>query len=130
MSTVMENETYRTSSPGANGARIGREAARAGADTATASIEAGRTLLDETNRLGHLLFTTWWTQGESALKTLFDGENLALDTYLSLFDAASKRSREALEEASRVVRDTETATLEAWRTGMAAVDRSFDVPGR
>jgi hypothetical protein len=100
--------------------RIATEAARNGTETAKASIEAARTYVGESGDLGRDLLATWSTQSEGALKAAFDAQNAAIDAGLGLFDLGVKGNRQAVEQFSKLVKQTQQATLDSWQTTVKA----------
>ena len=100
--------------------RIAAQAARNGTETAKASIEAARTYVGETSTLSRDLLATWSTQSEGALKAAFDAQNAAIDAGLGLFDLGVKGNREAVQQFSTLVKQTQKATMDSWQTAVKA----------
>jgi hypothetical protein len=100
--------------------RIAAQAARNGTETAKASIEAARTYVGETGTLSRDLLATWSTQSEGALKAAFDAQNAAIDAGLGLFDLGAKGNREAVQQFSTLVKQTQKATMDSWQTAVKA----------
>jgi hypothetical protein len=106
--------------------RIAAQAARRNTETAKASIEAARGYVDDATQLGRDLLDTWSTQSEAALKTAFDAQNAAIDAGLGLFDLGVKGNRQAVEQFSSLVKQTQQATLDSWHAAAKAASKATE----
>jgi hypothetical protein len=121
MSTTATNEMPETATAAvAEASRIAAQAARSGTETAKASIEAARTYVGESSNVGRDLLATWSTQSETAIKAAFEAQNAAVEAGLGLFDLGVKSNRQAIDQFSKLVKQTQEATLEAWHTTVKA----------
>ena len=121
MSTTSTNEMPETAAAAvAEASRIAAQAARNGTETAKASIEAARTYVGESSNLGRDLLATWSTQSETAIQAAFDAQDAAIAAGLGLFDLGVKSNRQAIEQFSKLVKQTQIATLETWHTTVKA----------
>jgi len=100
--------------------RIAAQAARRNTETAKASIDAARSYLAEANSLGHELMSSWATQSEAAVQAAFDAQNAAIDAGLGMFDLGVQGNRQAVEQFTSLVKQTQKATLESWHAAVAA----------
>jgi hypothetical protein len=126
MSTITNELPESAAAAVAEATRIAAQAARSGTETTKASIEAARSYLDETNTLGRDLLSTWSTQSEAALKAAFDAQNAAIDAGLGLFDLGIKGNRQAVEQFSVLVKQTQQATLESWQSAVKAAAKATE----
>jgi hypothetical protein len=126
MSTTTNDLPKSAAAAVAEATRVAAEAARRSTETAKASIEAARSYLDESNTLGHDLLGTWSTQSEATLKAAFDAQNAAIDAGLGLFDLGVKGNRQAVEQFTALVKQTQQATLESWQAGVKAAEKATD----
>ncbi len=122
-----------TEVPGADAAvneavRITKEAARRGTETAKASMQVARSYMDEANVLGKEMFETWSLEGESILKAAFEAQNASIDAGIALFDLGVKTNKQAIEQAVKLVKESQTAALESWQAAVTAAGKSFDAP--
>jgi len=106
--------------------RIAAQAARRNTETAKASIDAARTYLDEAGTLGRDLLDTLSSQSEAALKAAFDAQNAAIDAGLGLFDLGVKGNRQAVEQFTALVKQTQQATLESWHAAVKAAAKASE----
>lgn len=121
MSTTTTNEMPEAAAAAvAEATRIAAQAARQGTETAKASIKAASSYIDESSTLGRDLLNTWSTQNEAALKAAFDAQTAAIDAGLGLFDLGTKGNRQAVEQFSELVKQTQRATLESWHATVEA----------
>jgi hypothetical protein len=120
MSTTTNEMPETAAAAVSEASRIAAQAARNGTETAKASIEAARTYVGETGTLSRDLLATWSTQSEGALKAAFDAQNAAIDAGLGLFDLGVKGNREAVQQFSTLVKQTQKATLDSWQTAVKA----------
>lgn len=127
MSTTTTNEMPETAAAAvAEASRIAADAARSGTETAKASIEAARTYVGESSNLGRDLLATWSAQSETAIKAAFDAQNAAIDAGLGLFDLGVKSNRQAIDQFSKLVKQTQLATLETWQTTVKATAKATE----
>jgi hypothetical protein len=127
MSTTTTNEMPETAAAAvAEASRIAAQAARSGTETAKASIEAARTYVGESSNLGRDLLATWSTQSETAIKAAFDAQNAAIEAGLGLFDLGVKSNRQAIDQFSKLVKQTQDATLETWHTTVKATAKATE----
>jgi hypothetical protein len=110
--------------------RIAAQAARRNTETAKASIDAARSYLDEAGTLGRDLLDTWSSQSEAALKAGFDAQNAAIDAGLGLFDLGVKGNRQAAEQFTTLVKQTQQATLESWHAAVKAAAKASETAKR
>jgi hypothetical protein len=110
----------------AEASRIAAQAARTSTETAKASIEAARTYVGESSTLGRDLLATWSTQSEGAIKAAFDAQNAAIDAGLGLFDLGVKGNRQAIDQFSKLVKQTQQATIETWQTTVKAAAKATE----
>jgi len=120
MSTTMNDLPETAAAAVTEASRIAALAARTGTESAKASIEAARAYVGESSTLGRDLLATWSAQSEGALKAAFDAQNAAIDAGLGLFDLGVKGNREAVEQFSSLVKQTQQATLDSWQTAVKA----------
>jgi hypothetical protein len=106
--------------------RIAAQAARRNTETARASIEAARSYIDDASQLGRDLLDTWSTQGEAALKAAFDAQNAAIDAGLGLFDLGVKGNRQAVDQFSMLVKQTQQAAMESWHAAAKAAAKATE----
>jgi pectin methylesterase-like acyl-CoA thioesterase len=106
--------------------RIAAQAARRCTETAKASIEAARTYLDDTNQVGRDLLGTWATQGEATLKAAFEAQTAAIDAGLGLFDLGLKGNRQAVEQFTTLVKQTQQATFESWQAAVKSAMKATE----
>jgi len=126
MSTTTNEMPESATAAVAEATRIAAQAARQGTETAKATIKAASSYLDETNTLGRDLLDTWSTQSEAALKAAFDAQNAAIDAGLGLFDLGTKGNRQAVEQFSELVKQTQRATLESWHATVQAAAKATE----
>ena len=127
MSTTTTNEMPETAAAAvAEASRIAAQAARSGTETAKASIEAARTYIGESSNLGRDLLATWSTQSETAIKAAFDAQNAAVEAGLGLFDLGVKSNRQAIDQFSKLVKQTQDATLETWQATVKATAKATE----
>jgi hypothetical protein len=110
--------------------RIAAQAARRNTESAKASIDAARTYLDEAGTLGRDLLDTLSSQSEAALKAAFDAQNAAIDAGLGLFDLGVKGNRQAVEQFTALVKQTQQATLESWHAAVKAAAKASEAARR
>jgi hypothetical protein len=111
-------------------ARIATEAARNGTKAARASIEGARSYMGEATDMGRDLFSTLNVQSEAAMKAAFDAQNAAVEAGLGLFDLGVKSNRQAIEQFSELMRQTQRATLENWQATVKASQKAVDAQRR
>jgi len=127
MSTTETHEMPETAAAAvAEASRIAADAARSGTETAKASIEAARTYVGESSNLGRDLLATWSVQSETAIKAAFDAQNAAIDAGLGLFDLGVRSNRQAIDQFSKLVKQTQRATLETWQTTVKATAKATE----
>jgi hypothetical protein len=120
MSTTMNDLPETAAAAVTEASRIAAQAARTGTESAKASIEAARSYVGESSSLGRDLLATWSAQNEGALKAAFDAQNAAIDAGLGLFDLGVKGNREAVQQFSSLVKQTQKATMDSWQTAVKA----------
>ncbi|HEX5825691.1 MAG TPA: hypothetical protein VFY18_14630 [Candidatus Limnocylindrales bacterium] len=121
MSTTTMNDMPETAAAAVTEAsRIAAQAARSSTETAKASIEAARTYVGESSTFGRDLLATWSTQSEGAIKAAFEAQNAAIDAGLNLFDMGVKGNRQAVEQFSKLVKQSQQATMDTWQTTVKA----------
>jgi hypothetical protein len=130
MSTTTNEMPEAAAAAVAEATRIAAQAARRSTETAKASIEAARSYLNDTNELGHDLLGTWSTTSEATLKAAFDAQNAAIDAGLGLFDMGVKGNRQAVEQFSALVKQTQQATLESWQDAIKAAAKATEAAKR
>jgi len=106
--------------------RIAAQAARRNTETAKASIDAARSYFDEAGTLGRDLLDTWSSQSEATLKAAFDAQNAAIDAGLGLFDLGVKGNRQAVEQFTALVKQSQQATLESWHAAVKAAAKATE----
>jgi hypothetical protein len=126
MSTTTNEMPATAAAAVAEASRIAAQAARTTTETAKASIEAARTYVGESSTLGRDLLATWSTQSEGALKAAFDAQNAAIDAGLGLFDLGVKGNRQAIDQFSKLVKQTQQATIETWQTTVKAAAKASE----
>jgi hypothetical protein len=126
MSTTTNEMPATAAAAVAEASRIAAQAARTTTETAKASIEAARTYVGESSTLGRDLLATWSTQSEDALKAAFDAQNAAIDAGLGLFDLGVKGNRQAIDQFSKLVKQTQQATIETWQTTVKAAAKASE----
>src|SRR2546428_6576748 len=124
MSTTTNEMPETAAAAVAEASRIAAQAARSGTETAKASIEAARSFVGESSTLGRDLLATWSTQSEGAIKAAFDAQNAAIDAGLGLFDLGAKRNRQAIDQFSKLVKQTQQATIETLQTTAKAAAKA------
>jgi hypothetical protein len=120
MSTTMNDMPETAAAAVTEASRIAAQAARTGTETAKASIEAARSYVGESSNFGRDLLATWSTQSEGVLKASFDAQNAAIDAGMNLFDMGVKGNRQAVEQFSKLVKQTQQATMDTWQTTVKA----------
>ena len=123
MSTTMNEMPETAAAAVTEATRIAAQAARNGTESAPASIEAARTYVGESSTLGRDLLATWSIQSEGAIKAAFEAQNAAIDVGLGLFDLGFKGNRQAVEQFSKLVKQTQQATLDTWQTTVKAATK-------
>lgn len=126
MSTTTNEMPETAAAAVAEASRIAAQAARTGTETAKASIEAARSYVGESSTLGRDLLATWSTQSEGAIKAAFDAQNAAIDAGLGLFDLGVKGNRQAIDQFSKLVKQTQQATIETWQTTVKAAAKATE----
>jgi len=126
MSTTTNEMPETAAAAVAEASRIAAQAARTSTETAKASIEAARTYVGESSTLGRDLLATWSTQSEGAIKAAFDAQNAAIDAGLGLFDLGVKGNRQAIDQFSKLVKQTQQATIETWQTTVKAAAKATE----
>ncbi|HEX9635631.1 MAG TPA: hypothetical protein VGB34_09150 [Candidatus Limnocylindria bacterium] len=130
MSTTTNELREAAAAAVAEATRVAAEAARRSTENAKASIEAARSYFDESNTLGRDLLGTWSTQSEATLKAAFDAQNAAIGAGLGLFDLGVKGNRQAAEQFTALVKQTQRATLESWHAAVKAAEKATEPGGR
>jgi hypothetical protein len=126
MSTTTNEMPETAAAAVAEASRIAAQAARTSTETAKASIEAARSYVGESSTLGRDLLATWSTQSEGAIKAAFDAQNAAIDAGLGLFDLGVKGNRQAIDQFSKLVKQTQQATIETWQTTVKAAAKATE----
>ncbi len=130
MSTTTNELPESAAAAVAEATRIAAQAARNGTETAKASFEATRSYVGETSAIGGEMLEGWSNQSEAVLKTAFEAQNAAMDAGLSLFDLGLKGNRKAVEQFSTIVKRTQQATLESWKSTVKAASMATETPKR
>src|SRR5512142_1193458 len=110
--------------------RITREATRRGTESAKASLEVAHTYMDEVNVLGRQMFDTWSVEGEAIIKAAFDAQNASIDAGIALFDLGVNTNKQSIEQAVKLLKESQGAVLESWQAAVNAAAKSFEVPSK
>ncbi len=108
--------------------RITREATRRGTESAKASLQVARTYMDGAGVLARQMFDTWAAEGEAIIKASFDAQNASIDAGMALVDLGVKTNKQSIDQAVKLLKESQTAVLESWQVAVNTAAKSFEVP--
>lgn len=97
--------------------KIASETARRSAEAARASVDVTRSFMGETSDLNGDVAGAWAAGGETALKSVFEAQNAAMDLSSHILDVTTKANRRALGQMVGLVGQGQKAALaglQAW----------------
>jgi hypothetical protein len=95
--------------------RIAAEGSRRTAETAQATVQAGRRYLDQTSQLNRDLVALWSATAEAGLQTAFDVQNAAVASGQAWLDASATFTKDAYTRFADVTRQAQATTLKTYR---------------
>ena len=116
-------EARDTQSAVAEASRLAAEASRRSAEGARATVEVMRGLLDDSTEISRTFFDLWAKSGEASLQAVFELQNAAFATSLSLFETAGATQRTLIEQWQAAAHEAQQATLDVFRAQVRATTR-------
>jgi len=117
MATATQNTTEEKSimSEAINAAA---EASRRTVQSSQDAVKVSRELLDASTETGRKLFAAYTSVVSAGIKVLFDLQNAALSSNLSLVEAANVTSREWGAKVIESTHQAQQASLDMWQAGI------------